>query len=54
MDISVAILALFTYVGKILVDMAGSTRHVLMHSTQRIARLSIVAEFRHSLDRVPA
>lgn len=54
MEIGVAILALFTHVDKILVDMTGSAWNILVQPTQRITSFCIVAEFWRGFDRVPA
>ena len=53
MEIRMAISALLTDVTKDFFHMAGITRHVLVHASQRVLCLSIVIEFRSTANRRP-
>jgi hypothetical protein len=53
MEICMAISALLTDVSKDFLHMAGITRHVLMHASERVLCLPIVIELRSTSDRRP-
>lgn len=52
-DVSVAIRALVTHVGKYRLDVALRTGHSLVHSPQRIPSL-VMVELRYASDRLPS